>query len=115
MLPSTSISEFLMREDDIRFPSFANIIGTIITCIGERFFSFLNWLSNLPLLCVSSLTTNASIIPSIAAGPKSLSSFEISNSEVGNFSCISNSNLDRLLEKSLIRFLLFLLANSSDV
>ena len=85
-----------MREEEIRFPSFANIIGTMIICTGERSLSFLNWFSKSPLLFVSSLTTNASTSPSITAGPKSFSNFEISNSEVGNFSFISNYNLARL-------------------
>ena len=96
MLPWVSISEFLIRVVDIRLPSLAKIIGTEIIVTGELFFSSLNLLSNSPLLLVSSLTTSASTYPSMTAGPKSFSNFAISNSESGNFSLITDSNMETL-------------------
>ena len=97
MLPWASISELLILVVDIRFPSLAKIMGTTIMATSDLFCSNLNLLSCSPLLLVSSLTTSAPTSPSIAAGPKSLSNFAISNTEFGNFSCNSDSNVEYLV------------------
>ena len=75
-----------MREDDILSPSEANFMGTMIISTGTRFRSLRRAFKVVPFCRVSSLTTKASTLPSITAGPNSSSNFAISNEQSGNFS-----------------------------
>ena len=115
MLPWASISEFFILVVDMRLPSLANTMGTTIIVTDDWSRSSLNLLSISPLLRVSSLTTSALTLPSIAAGPKSLSNFTISNTEFWYFSFNRYSNVEYLVWKSLSNYFPFLSANLSDV
>jgi len=79
---------------------------------GGRFFSTLKSFRSIPLLLVSSLTTNASTCPLITAGPKSFSSLLISYDEFGKFFSITDSKNFDLVEYLFASCFPFFAANS---